>query len=151
MFRTRNLHDFVMFHDRDEFVHFVGARPNQVDLSAFFERAFGAPDVASVTYWGGLYHLHCHMLSVRRPGPSSLAVLPSSTRACACGASISYYLSQLMKRALGAPDVASATYWGGLHHLHCHTLSVRRTLAPPLSAAPPGARACACGAQDMLR
>ena len=75
-----------MFHDRDEFVHFVGARPNQVDLSQFFERAFGAPDVASVTYWGGLYHLHCHMLSVRRaPWP----LLPGSAPgayACACGA-----------------------------------------------------------------
>lgn len=24
VFRTRNVYEFVMFHDRDEFVHFVG-------------------------------------------------------------------------------------------------------------------------------
>ena len=36
----------------------------QVQLKPFFDRHFGAPDVASVVYWGGLYKLHCHMIKV---------------------------------------------------------------------------------------
>ena len=76
VFRTRNLYDFIMFHDRDEFVHFVGLEPHEVDLSRFFAQHFGRADVASVTYWGGLYHLHCHMLSVR------VAPAPSCSRQC---------------------------------------------------------------------
>ena len=31
VFRTRNIYEYVMFHDRDEFVHFVGFdKPRQV-------------------------------------------------------------------------------------------------------------------------
>ncbi len=33
VFRTRNIFEFVMFHDRDEFVHIVGMdKPRQVQL-----------------------------------------------------------------------------------------------------------------------
>lgn len=33
----------------------------------FFTTHFGAPDVASVVYWGGLYKIHCHMVKVCLP------------------------------------------------------------------------------------
>ncbi len=36
----------------------------QVKLKQFFEKQFGALDVASVVYWGGLYKIHCHMVKV---------------------------------------------------------------------------------------
>ncbi len=65
IFRTRNLYDYVMFHDRDEFVHFVGFTPKKISLLTTFDQHFGGKDVAGVTYWGGLYHTHCHMERVR--------------------------------------------------------------------------------------
>lgn len=37
----------------------------KVHLKQFFNQQFGAPDVASVVYWGGLYKIHCHMVKVR--------------------------------------------------------------------------------------
>ncbi|CAL8469521.1 g9062 [Coccomyxa elongata] len=74
VFRTRNIYDYIMFHDRDEFVHFVGFdKPRQVQLKHFFEQHFGAPDVASVVYWGGLYRLHCHMIKVSKIGTGGAA------------------------------------------------------------------------------
>ncbi|EIE19825.1 hypothetical protein COCSUDRAFT_48697 [Coccomyxa subellipsoidea C-169] len=74
VFRTRNIFEFVMFHDRDEFVHIVGMdKPRQVKLKQFFEKQFGAPDVASVVYWGGLYKIHCHMVKVGKIGSGGLA------------------------------------------------------------------------------
>ena len=65
IFRTRNLYEYVMFHDRDEFVHFVGFKPKKVDLLSMFNQHFKEKDVAGVTYWGALYHTHCHMEEVR--------------------------------------------------------------------------------------
>jgi len=65
IFRTRNLYEYIMFHDRDEFVHFVGFTPKKISLSTTFDQHFGGKDVAGVTYWGGLYHTHCHMERVR--------------------------------------------------------------------------------------
>ena len=41
-----------MFHDRDEFVHFVGYTPKKVHLLSMFARLFGERDVPSITYWG---------------------------------------------------------------------------------------------------
>ncbi len=65
IFRTRNLYEYVMFHDRDEFVHFVGLKPKKVDLLSILNQHFKDKDVAGVTYWGALYHTHCHMEEVR--------------------------------------------------------------------------------------
>ncbi len=66
VFRTRNVYEFIMFHDRDEFVHFVGTdKPREVNLTSFFRKEFGSDQVASVTYWGGLYRIHCHVSRVR--------------------------------------------------------------------------------------
>lgn len=64
VFRTRNLYEYVMFHDRDEFVHFVGHKPKKVNLLSIFNQHFGSKDVAGVTYWGALYHTHCHLEEV---------------------------------------------------------------------------------------
>ena len=64
VFRVRNVYEFIMFHDRDEFVNFVGHAPHAVNLTQVFRQQFGDPHVASVTYWGGAYHVHCHMVEV---------------------------------------------------------------------------------------
>ena len=53
-----------MFHDRDEFVHFVGYTPKKVHLLSMFARLFGGRDVPSITYWGALIHTHCHVEAV---------------------------------------------------------------------------------------
>ncbi len=65
IFRTRNLYEYLMFHDRDEFVHFVGLQPKKVDLLSMFNQHFKEKNVAGVTYWGALYHTHCHMEEVQ--------------------------------------------------------------------------------------
>ena len=54
-----------MFHDRDEFLHFVGYAPKEVHLLSMFARLFGERDVPSITYWGALIHTHCHVEAVR--------------------------------------------------------------------------------------
>ena len=64
VFRTRHLYEYVMFHDRDEFAHFVGLAPQKVNLMAALDQLFGGRDVAGITYWGALYHTHCHMQTV---------------------------------------------------------------------------------------
>ena len=64
MFRLRNVYEFIMFHDRDEFVNVVGQALHAINLTLFFRQHFGATDVASVTYWGGAYHVHCPMTEV---------------------------------------------------------------------------------------
>lgn len=64
MFRTRNVYEYILFHDRDEFVNFVGLKPKRVDLLSVLGRHFQERDVAGVTYWGALYHAHCHMAQV---------------------------------------------------------------------------------------
>ena len=66
-----------MFHDRDEFVHFVGYTPKKVHLLSMFARLFGERDVPSITYWGALIHTHCHVEAV-----SADAILLESSRLC---------------------------------------------------------------------
>ena len=75
LFRTRNLYEYVMFHDRDEFVNFVGLKPKKVDLLSTFNQHFADKDVAGVTYWGALYHTHCHMEEVRHRIPEFLGAV----------------------------------------------------------------------------
>ena len=65
VFRTRHLYEYIMFHDRDEFAHFVGLTPKKVNLMATLDQLFGGQYVAGITYWGALYHTHCHMQAVR--------------------------------------------------------------------------------------
>ena len=67
-----------MFHDRDEFVHFVGYTPKKVHLLSMFARLFEERDVPSITYWGALIHTHCHVEAVS----ISDAVLQESSRLC---------------------------------------------------------------------
>ena len=55
VFRTRNVYEYIMFHDRDEFVHFAGSTPKKVHLLSTFARLFGEREVPSITYWGALY------------------------------------------------------------------------------------------------
>ncbi|CAK0784444.1 hypothetical protein CVIRNUC_007648 [Coccomyxa viridis] len=68
VFRTRNVYEYIMFHDRDEFIHFVGYAPKKVHLLSMFARLFGERDVPSITYWGALIHTHCHVEAVGRVG-----------------------------------------------------------------------------------
>lgn len=64
VFRTRHLYEYVMFHDRDEFAHFVGLTPKKVNLMGALDQLFEGRDVAGITYWAALYHTHCHMQTV---------------------------------------------------------------------------------------
>lgn len=69
-----------MFNDRDEFIHLHERHTN---IKHFFNRHFDRPDLASITYWGSVYFVHC---KVEQVGPLCLADM----HAMACSSRLSF-------------------------------------------------------------
>ncbi|CAL8469654.1 g9195 [Coccomyxa elongata] len=57
-FRWRHYYDYLLFVDRDEFVHFVGKQPHEVNLAVEMAARF-QPTTASISFFGALYPVRC--------------------------------------------------------------------------------------------
>ena len=60
VYRARNTMELVMFNDRDEFIN-VRQRHQRFNLKHFFLEHFDKPEIASLSYWHAIYHVHCKM------------------------------------------------------------------------------------------
>jgi hypothetical protein len=66
LYRARQTQEYVMFNDRDEFLH-LHAHERPGNIKHFFARHFDRPDLASITFWGCVYFVHCSFQQARRP------------------------------------------------------------------------------------
>lgn len=55
-FRARNTMKYLMFFDRDEFLHIKERHPN---IRHFLNRHFNRPEIGSITFHGAVYKVHC--------------------------------------------------------------------------------------------
>lgn len=63
--RYRQVYEFILYIDRDEFLHVNGADRRNVDLAKMFRAQMNGAIYASAALFTAVYHVHCPMVEVR--------------------------------------------------------------------------------------
>lgn len=61
VYRARQTQKYLMFNDRDEFLHIKGRHPN---IKHFLNHQFDSPALGSIIFWGSVYFVHCTLTQV---------------------------------------------------------------------------------------
>ncbi len=75
VFRHRNVYEFIVMPDQDEFLSFPTIDTQQPDIRQVFRGIFKDDNSAAALYFSAMYHVHCYMAEVCLRLPHIQAVL----------------------------------------------------------------------------